>query len=52
MFESWFDEPESEIHSREHNPKWEKRVRRIFPPPPPRPERFQGRTQRSRTGAD
>jgi F-type H+-transporting ATPase subunit h len=52
VFESWFDEPDSEIHQREENPKWEKRARRIFPPPPPRPERFAGRGQRSRTGKD
>lgn len=52
MFESWFDEPESEARMREENPKWEKRQRRIFPPPPPRPEAYKGRSQRSRTGGD
>jgi F-type H+-transporting ATPase subunit h len=52
MFESWFDEPESEMRLREENPKWEKRQRRIFPPPPPRPEGYKGRSQRSRTGDD
>jgi F-type H+-transporting ATPase subunit h len=52
MFESWFDEPESEARMREENPKWEKRQRRIFPPPPPRPEGYKGRSQRSRTGDD
>jgi F-type H+-transporting ATPase subunit h len=52
MFESWFDEPDSELHTREENPKWEKRQRRIFPPPPPRPASFKGRSQRSRTGDD
>ena len=52
MFESWFDEPESEMRMREENPKWEKRQRRIFPPPPPRPEGYKGRPQRSRTGDD
>jgi F-type H+-transporting ATPase subunit h len=52
MFESWFDEPESEMRTREENPVWEKRQRRIFPPPPPRPEGYKGRSQRSRTGDD
>lgn len=52
VFESWFDEPESEARMREENPKWEKRQRRIFPPPPPRPEAYKGRSQRSRTGDD
>jgi F-type H+-transporting ATPase subunit h len=52
MFESWFDEPESEMRMRQENPKWEKRQRRIFPPPPPRPEGYKGRSQRSRTGDD
>jgi hypothetical protein len=52
VFESWFDEPDSEVHQREHDPKWERRQRRIFPPPPPRPEGYKGRSQRSRTGTD
>lgn len=52
MFESWFDEPESEVRMREENPKWETRQRRIFPPPPPRPESYKGRSQRTRTGDD
>ena len=52
LFESWFDEPESEARMREENPKWEKRQRSIFPPPPPRPEGYKGRSQRSRTGDD
>jgi F-type H+-transporting ATPase subunit h len=52
VFESWFDEPESEARTREENPAWEKRQRRIFPPPPPRPEAYSGRRQRSRTGDD
>jgi F-type H+-transporting ATPase subunit h len=51
-FESWFDEPESEAHLRAENPKWEKRQRRIFPPPPPRPEGYKGRPQRTRTGSE
>jgi len=52
VFESWFDEPESEARMREENPKWEKRQRRIFPPPPPRPQGYEGRAQRTRTGKD
>ena len=52
VFESWFDEPESEARMREENPTWEKRQRRIFPPPPPRPQAYKSRSQRSRTGAD
>ena len=50
MFESWFDEPDSEMRMREENPNYEKRQRRIFPPPPPRPDGYKGRSQRSRTG--
>jgi hypothetical protein len=52
VFESWFDEPESELRKREEDPKWETRSRRIFPPPAPRPEGYQGRKQRGRTGDD
>lgn len=52
VFESWFDEPESEARLREEDAKHEKRQRRIFPPPPPRPEAYQGRAQRTRTGTD
>jgi len=52
VFESWFDEPESDVRMREENPKWEKSQRRVFPPPPPRPEAYNTRSQRSRTGVD
>lgn len=52
IFESWFDEPESEARQRDENPAWEKQQRRVFPPPPPRGEGYKGRAQRSRTGKD
>ena len=52
VFESWFDEPDSELRKREEDPGWEIRSRRIFPPPPPRPEGYKGRKQRGRTGGD
>lgn len=52
LFESWFDEPESERIAREEDSSYEKKQRRIFPPPPPRPEKYKGRPQRSRTGSD
>jgi ATP synthase complex subunit h len=52
VFESWFDEPESELRKRQEDPEYEKRQRRVFPPPPPRPAAYASRAQRGRTGSD